>query len=165
MARPSVIPGIKERLEAYLDECEGAYQQQPENTRKPTIPATPDGKVNVRAVAAALGLKATQEKYLYERGELSSLVNLMSEGQGLAPIGARVSQDAADKAFKAKAQLQAQSLRAASQAAVEAQAQHDELLQTIKDLSRENQRLAAENLRLRARIEAVEAGIFVPEVE
>lgn len=31
MARPSVIPGIKARLEAWLDEREAAYLSQPED--------------------------------------------------------------------------------------------------------------------------------------
>lgn len=165
MPRQSVIPGIRERLEQYLDEREAAYQRQPEGARTPTIPATNDGKVNVRQVGVAIGLKLTQEKYLYERGELSSLINLMAEGQGLAPIGARVSQDAADKAARARALLHAQDLRAASQAAVEAQAQHEELIQKIKDLSRACEELGAENLRLRARLDAIESGMYVPEVE
>lgn len=165
MPRPSVIPDIRERLEHYLNRCEVDYQQQPEGARTPTIPATSDGKVNVRQVGVAIGLKQTQEKYLYERDELSSLINLMAEGQGLAPIGARVAQDAADKAVKAKAALQAKNLRAASQAAVEAQAQHQELMQQIKDLSRDNAALTAENLRLRMRLEAIESGLFVPELE
>lgn len=165
MPRPSVIPGIREKLEQYLNDCEAAYQQQSNDARTPTIPATGDGKVNVRQVGAAIGLKLTQEKYLYERGELSSLINLMAEGQGLAPIGARVSQDAADKVVNARAQLQAQNLRAASQAAIEAQAQHEELIERIKDLSRSYEELSAENLRLRARLDAIESGMFVPEVE
>ena len=162
MARPSVIPAIRERLETYLDECELIYQQQPEDTRMPTIPATPDGKVNVRAVATAIGLKTTQEKYLYEREELSSLVNVMAAGQGLAPIGARLMLDAADRAVTERARLQAQTLRHASQAATEAEAMRDELLQTIKDLGADNQRLQAEVMRLRARLDAVEIGIFIP---
>lgn len=165
MPRPSVIPSIREKLEQYLNDCEAAYQQQPEGSRTPTIPSTGDGKVNVRQVGAAIGLKQTQEKYLYERGELSSLINLMAEGQGLAPIGARVAQDAADKAVKAKALLQAQALRATSQAAVEAQAQHEELIEKIKELSRDNESLRAENTRLRARLDSIEAGVFVPEAE
>lgn len=36
MARPSVIPGIKARLELWLDQCESAYLAQPEDIRQPT---------------------------------------------------------------------------------------------------------------------------------
>jgi hypothetical protein len=81
MARPSVIPGIKARLELWLDQCESAYLAQPEDIRQPTLPLCPDGKVNVRAVAQAIQLKSTQEKYLYEREELTQLINCIAEGQ------------------------------------------------------------------------------------
>lgn len=165
MARPPVIPGIKERLEIYLDECEAVYLQQSDDAKVSTIPATPDGKANVRAVATAIGLKTTQEKYLYEREELFALVNMMAEGQGLLPIGSRLTLDASDKVSKEKAVLQAKRLREASQAAVEAQSHFEELVEAIEELSRENHRLAAENLRLRARLDAVEAGIYMPEAE
>lgn len=58
MGRPSVIPGIKARLEEYLDQKEAEFLAG--DGGSPTLPVTPDGKVNVRAVAAAIGLKQTQ---------------------------------------------------------------------------------------------------------
>lgn len=67
MARPSVIPGIKARLEEWLDQKESQYLSQPEVERHATLPLTTDGKVNVHAVAVAIGLTENQEKYLYER--------------------------------------------------------------------------------------------------
>lgn len=102
MARPSVIPGIKARLELWLDEREAAYLAQPDAARQPTLPVTPDGKVNVRALAQAIDLKFTQEKYLYEREELTSLINRIAEGQGVLTIGARVNPAEADKQIKRK---------------------------------------------------------------
>jgi hypothetical protein len=39
---------------------------QHEEQRQPTLPLTPAGKVNVRAVAQAINLKPTQEKCLFE---------------------------------------------------------------------------------------------------
>lgn len=57
MARPSVIPGIKTRLEAWLDEREAAYLAQPEATRQPTLPVILDGKLNVRIAGKAIQLK------------------------------------------------------------------------------------------------------------
>jgi hypothetical protein len=161
VARPSVIPAVRERLEAYLNECEAEYLALPEDTRHPTIPATPDGKVNVRALAAAIGLKTTQEKYLYERDELSQLINLMAEGQGLAPIGARLLQTVADKALKERIVRQAQNTKLAEQAAVEAQAAQAELLEQLQSLAAENERLRAHNIRLQAQIDAMHAGIFI----
>lgn len=87
MARQSVIPAVKERLELYLDERHAEYLEQPDGSRTATLPKTPDGKVNVRGIATAIGLRQTQEKYLFEREELSSLINLVAEGQELLSIG------------------------------------------------------------------------------
>jgi hypothetical protein len=118
MARPSVIPEVRVRLEAYLNDRETEYLALAEDSRTPTLPSTPDGKVNVRAVAQAINLKVTQEKYLYERDELSQLINLMAEGQGLLPIGARLMQEAGDKALRERMARQAQASKAAAQAAI-----------------------------------------------
>jgi hypothetical protein len=165
MPRPSVIPAVKERLEHHLNELELAYRRQPEGSRLPTIPATGDGKVNVRAIAQAIGLNQSQEKYLYERQELTSLVNLMAEGQGLAPIGSRLAVDAADQAIRRRAQIQAQAIRSATQAATEAGAQHAELMETISQLSHDLYALKAENTRLRSRLELIERGIYAPDLD
>lgn len=161
MARPSNTQRVQEQLEAYLEDCEARYQAQPEAHRLATLPSTPDGKVNVRAVAQALGLRQTQEKYLYERGELSQLVNLMAEGQGLLPIGARLMQEAGDKALKERMVRQAQSAKAAAQAAVEAQAVHAELLEKLKAAVSDIEMLKAENARLHAQLDAIHSGMFV----
>lgn len=158
MPRPSVIPAVRERLEAYLEERELAYQGQP---GQPTLPSTPDGKVNVRGVAQAINLKVSQEKYLYERVELSQLINLVAEGQGLLPIGSRLTQDAGDKALKERLVRQAQVGKAAEQAAVEAQSMQAELLDRLKDAVTEIETLKAENLRLHAQLDAVYSGIFI----
>lgn len=162
MPRPSVIPAVLQRLEQYLEAREAEYLAQPEPERIPTLPATGDGKVNVRQLAAAIGLKQTQEKYLFERAELSSLINLMAEGQGLAPIGARLLDKAADAAVLERLARQSQQARLATQAAVEAEAVQAELLQRINDLEADNQRLHAENMRLRARLDLIHAGTLVP---
>lgn len=161
MARPSVIPAVRERLEQYLDQLEAKYLAQPVDQRHPTLPSTTDGKVNVRAVAKAIELKETQEKYLYEREELSSLINLVAEGQGLLPIGARLLQDAGDKALKERLVRQIQAARGAAQAAVEAQAVHNELLEKVRELAAHNESLRAENLRLRAQLDAMSDGLYV----
>lgn len=165
MARPSVIPQVRERLESYLNEREAEYLAQPEDKRTATLPSTPDGKVNVRAVAQAIELKQTQEKYLYERAELSSLVNLVAEGQGLLPIGARLLQDAGDRAIKERLVRQSQSARSAEQAAVEAQSVQAELLEKLRDVVSDNEALRAENLRLRAQIDAMDQGLHVRVVD
>lgn len=161
MARPSVVPVVRQRLEAYLEQCESAFLAQPESTRSATLPRTGDGKVNVRAVAQAIDLKPTQEKYLYERDELTSLINLVAEGQGLLPIGSRLALDAGDKAMKERLARQAQTARADAQAAVEATAIQEELLDRVRELSADNERLSAENMRLRSMLDAMDQGLYI----
>jgi hypothetical protein len=161
MPRPSVIPGIKARLEEWLDQREAAYLTQPEAQRQPTLPMTPDGKVNVRAVAQAIDLKPTQEKYLFEREELTSLINCIAEGQGVLTIGSRVDPTEADKAIKQRLIMHAKSSQEATQAATEAVAAQQELLNRIRALSVALEVTKAENLRLSTRLRAVEAGIWV----
>lgn len=160
MPRPSVIPGIRIRLEEYLDQREAEYLAQGDGAM-PTLPVTPDGKVNVRALAEAIGLKQTQEKYLYERKELTDLINCIAEGQGVLTIGSRVNQTDADKAIKERLIRQAKSVQESSQAAVEAVAAQEELLERIRTLSAELEASKAEVGRLRARLQAVENGIWV----
>lgn len=164
MARPSVIPAVKERLEAYLDELETAYQSQPEGKRKATLPATNDGKVNVRALAQAIGLKQTQEKYLFERDELTSLINLVAEGQSLLPIGART-MEVADKALKERLVQQAKTAKEDAQAATEARAAEQRLLDELCAAMTEIELLRAENTRLHAQLELIQAGMFVQVIQ
>jgi len=161
MARPPVIPGIKARLELWLDEREAAYLAQPDSARQPTLPVTPDGKVNVRALAQAIDLKPTQEKYLYEREELTSLINCIAEGQGVLTIGARVNPTEADKQIRQKIIRHARNAQEATQAATEAAAAQQELLGRIRILSADLEAAKAEILRLRTRLQAVEAGVWV----
>lgn len=161
MARPSIIPTVKAALEDYLERMQAAYLAVPEEQRIPTLPATADGKVNVRALALAIGLKQTQEKYLYERQELTSLINLVTEGQGLAPIGSRLLVDAADKTLKDRMVRTAQSAKANAQAAVEAQSATAELLEKLRDVVLENESLRAQNMRLKAQLEMIHSGMMV----
>jgi hypothetical protein len=161
MARPSIIPTVKAALEDYLERMQAAYLANPEEQRVPTLPSTPDGKVNVRAVAQAIDLKQTQEKYLYERQELTSLINLVAEGQGLAPIGARLLVDAADKALKDRMVRTAQSAKANAQAAIEAQSATAELLEKLRDVVHENESLKAQNMRLQAQLDMIHSGMTV----
>ena len=161
MARPSIIPTVKGALEDYLERMQAAFLAVPEAQRAPTLPATPDGKVNVRALAQAINLKQTQEKYLYERQELTSLINLVAEGQGLMPIGSRLLVDASDKALKDRMARTGQAAKASAQAAVEAQAATSELLEKLRDVVLDNERLKAENMRLKAQLDLIHSGMMV----
>lgn len=164
MPRPSVIPAVKERLELYLDERQAEYLQQPEATRLATLPKTPDGKVNVRAIALAIGLRQTQEKYLFEREELSSLVNLVAEGQELLPIGSRTA-EAADLALKQRLVHQAKTAKADAQGAVEARAREAALVEQLEEASATIASLEEVVMRLRAQLDMVHAGIMVRVAE
>ena len=158
--RPSVIPMVKEKLEAYLEKVEADYQGQPPATRQPTLPHTTDFKVNVSALAAAIGLRDTQRKYLHERDELRELVDLIAEGQGLLPIGART-QELADKKVKERLVMQAQAARADAQAAVEAKAREQELLAQLEHANSSIEELQSEVMRLRAQLDMVAQGLYV----
>lgn len=161
MPRPSVIPGIKARLEEYLDQKEAEYLAQHDLNRQPTLPSTPDGKVNVRAVANSINLSVNQEKYLYERKELTDLINCITEGQGLSPIGSRLHQTAADKAIKERLVMQAKASREDAQAAVEAVSVQQELLERVSQLSTELIEAKTEVIRLRAQLDAMMEGLWV----
>lgn len=96
MGRPAtIVPTITARLEPWLEACMAEYLALAE-PRGPTLPATSDGKVNVRAVTVALGLKLSQEQHFYRHPELARLLNTAAEAQGLAPIGSRAQQNADD---------------------------------------------------------------------
>ncbi len=161
MPRQSVIPKVLSDLTEYLDRKQAEYAALPEHGRLPTLPLTPDGKINVRAVAKEIGLKESQEKYLYERSELTDPINLICEGQGVLPIGSRLTQTAADMAIKERLVRQAQAATNASQAAVEAQGALQGLVETVSSMADELESVRAENDRLRAMIEAMQEGIFV----
>lgn len=160
MPRPSVIPAVKERLELYLDQLDAQYQALPEDTREPTLPHTTDFKANVRAIGRAIQLRQTQEKYLYERDELRSLIDMVAEGQGLQPIGARLLEHT-DKAFKERLALQQQSAKVDAQAAVEARAREEALADELRQAQQAIEDLRAENMRLRAQLDMVQSGVLV----
>lgn len=165
MPRPSVIPKVTADLTEYLNRCQHTFDAQPEGLRKPTLPVTPDGKVNVRAVAKAIGLTESQEKYLYERAELTQLINLVCDGQGVLPIGSRVTQSAADKALKERLIKQSKAAQEASQAAVEADGALQAALDRVRALSDELEAVKAQNTRLRAQLESIRDGIYVVVAE
>lgn len=165
VARPSVIPAVQERLEVFLNVRETEYLSQTDIPRVATLPSTPDGKVNVRAIAREIGLKVSQEKYLYERDALSSLINLMAEGQGLRPIGSRLTTGAGDAALKEQVHRQGQLTKQATSAAIEAQAANAELLERLRAAVAEIETLKSTNLRLQAQLDAVHAGVFIRVID
>jgi hypothetical protein len=93
----TLVPLVSERLE----ELDALYDAQPEGKRRPTLPMTDDGKINVRAFAVEIcGLPQSQEQHFYKKPELAALVNAVAVRQGVKAIGSRALTDVIDKAAK-----------------------------------------------------------------
>ncbi|WP_374359903.1 hypothetical protein [Pseudoduganella danionis] len=102
MSRPSIVPQIKAQLEVWLEQRMAEWSTQPEQRRQPNLPATSEGKVNVRELTLALGLQRSQEQHFFNHAELRTLVKVAAEAQGLTAIGSRIQQDAADDAVRSR---------------------------------------------------------------
>ncbi|MCZ8312349.1 MAG: hypothetical protein O9320_15995 [Magnetospirillum sp.] len=89
MARPSIVPEIRAKLEPWLEARMAEWNAMPVDDRQATLPETPDGKINVRAVTLALGLRRTHEQHFFRHAELRTLLNATAEAQRLLPIGSR----------------------------------------------------------------------------
>lgn len=165
MPRPSSIPKVTVDLTEYLNRCQEAFNAQPENAKLPTLPVTGDGKVNVAAVAQAIGLTENQRKYLHERPELSQLINLVCDGQGILPIGSRLVQSAADQALRERLIKQSKTAQEASQAAVEVGSALQAALDKVRELADELEAVKAQNTRLRTQLQAVRDGIYIAVAE
>lgn len=100
MARPSIIPEILALLEPWLETRMAEFQQHPESRREPTLPSTNDGKINVRELTLALGLKRSQEQHFFDHAELRTPINAAAESQGLSQIGSRAEGEADDAAVR-----------------------------------------------------------------
>jgi hypothetical protein len=93
----SILPELLDDLERYLDQRAEAWLDQ-DGERIPTLPSTSDGKVNVRAITAALGRPQSQEQHLFKKSELRSAINAVAIEQKLKPIGGRLQSEELDKA-------------------------------------------------------------------
>ena len=100
MARPSIVPQILAKLEPWLEQRIAEFNALPEQHREPTLPSTHEGKINVRELTVALGLKRSQEQHFFNHAELRMLINVAAEAQGLAAIGSRTQGDADDEAVR-----------------------------------------------------------------
>lgn len=98
MAAKSILPELLIKLEAYLDQSMAEWNERPVDRREPTLPSTRGGKVNVRELALALGLKRSQEQHFFKHVELRAVVNAAAAAQGLTPISSREEIDANDAA-------------------------------------------------------------------
>jgi hypothetical protein len=97
MPRPSIVPELKGILEPWLESRMAEWNAMTAERRTPTLPMTTDGKISVRGLTLALGLKVSQEQHFFNHSELRLSVNAAAEAQGLKPIGSRAELDADDK--------------------------------------------------------------------
>jgi len=94
----SLLPELLALLEPYLEAKAAAWLQQPEEERRPTLPALADDKVNVRGVAEESGIGLEREQHLFKRVELRSAIDAVALQQGLKKIGSRLESEGVEKA-------------------------------------------------------------------
>lgn len=139
----SISPEILSRLEPYLEQLDQAWEGQPEGLRQPTLPITSDGKVNVRGIAKAIGLRQSQEQHFFKKPELAAPINSLAQVQGVKLIGSRILADHNDKA-------------AADRLARTASEKND-LARALAEKEAEIESLREENAMLNARLTQIES--------
>jgi hypothetical protein len=138
----SVVPSILEKLEPHLERLELAWSSQASDDRAPTLPLTPEGKVNVRQLVRDLGLRETLEQHFFRKPELAGPVNALAKVQGVKPIGSRLLDDIADAGLRKRIGRDAETISDLRQALAEREA----LVTSLRE----------ENARLKARLNLVE---------
>jgi hypothetical protein len=138
----SVVPSILEKLEPHLERLELAWSSQADDDRAPTLPMTPEGKVNVRQLVRDLGLRETLEQHFFRKPELAGPVNALAKVQGVKPIGSRLLDDIADAGVRKRLGRDADTIAELRKALAEREA----LVVSLRE----------ENARLKARLELIE---------
>jgi hypothetical protein len=101
MSKP-VTSDILSVLEPWLTERIEEWGRRSGPVREPTLPVH-KGKVNVRGIATAIGLPASQVQHLFRQPVLRTAINVVAEEQGLMPIGAFAADEPASEVEKALA--------------------------------------------------------------
>jgi hypothetical protein len=130
-------------LEPFLEQLDQAWEAQPEGLRQPSLPVTVDGKVNVRAIAKAIGLRQSQEQHFFRKPELASLVNALALVQGVKPIGSRLLADQHDKTVADRLARTA--------------TEKNDLARVLAEKEAEIESLQEENVMLRSRLAQIES--------
>lgn len=147
MAAKSVVPDILAILEPYLEAKLTDYETMP-GRATPTLPATPDGKVNVDGLVRELGCNPNWRQHFFKKREVFDAVNIAAEAMGLAPIGSRQLDDETAIAVRAKIARLGNAEKKASESLVET-------LRRVDVLTAENERLRLQVISLEAQIAAI----------
>ncbi len=147
MSARSVVPAILRVLEPYLEQLDSAWADQPQRDRRPTLPLTTSGKINVRQLVRNLGLPQNQEQHFYEKPELAGPINAIARVQGVKLIGSTALSDIADAGLRRRIGRAAETI--------------SELRRTLAERESTNVVLRKENSLLRARLELIEeSGLY-----
>lgn len=138
----SVVPDILEVLEPWLCDRIQEWKDQTPPESSPTLPYTSGGKVNVRALVAALGLGAHQAQHFFRHTILRTAVNSVAEEQGLLPIGSQADVEEEDTMA---GKIVANRLR-------QVQARNSELSKVVAEQAAALERLRLENVSLREQL-------------
>ena len=148
--RRNVEEDITSRLDSFL-------------SKKASLPATVDGKVNVAALVRDLGLKASDSQYFFKIEAIKRAVNALAEDQGLAPIGARADLSAADKKILGRIAEQGRRAMEVEAGAVNNAALVNALTTELQAAQAEIIKLRRENATLRERLVLVDECGFLFE--
>lgn len=171
MSRPSERDAVEELVKSYLDRLEAAYEVQQQDERRPTLPTTTYGKVNVLAVARAVGLSDGQAQYFHRRESLKAMVNAVASRQGVLPIGAvkeklaKRNQTVADRLILSKLAQARKAASSAAQVSVETISDREALLEQLRQAHAEIGELTAQLTRALARLEEHERAVFIGDLE
>jgi hypothetical protein len=151
MARPSTHSALLGHLLAYL--CVKDAEWVHSGRTSASLPATKEGKINVRrliaefrdwAAAREISVPGSAWQYVYEHPEWTREIDAVAVAQGLRPIKSREPSRSNEDAIKARVTRQSGEVKSQSEGHVQAMAR-------IAYLERELLKKAAENQRLHER--------------
>lgn len=130
----SITPEILAKLVPFLERLDQEWEAQAEGLRQPTLPTTVDGKVNVRGIVKALGLRQSQEQHFFRKPELAAPINALAEVQGVKKIGSRFLSDQADQVVAERLVLMNTAKNDLQRALAEKEAENERLRQEVQSL-------------------------------
>lgn len=143
MARPSKLPELEALVSERLSDLDEEFERQPSADRRPTLPLTEDGKVNVRAFTVNVcGLPRSAEQHFFKKPTLAALVNAVAMRQGVKPIGARMLSGVVDRGVRERL--------------AKIKGERDDHARTLAEREAVIERLRRENASLRERLRLVE---------